>query len=300
MLNPGPDHYQRSVSLSGPNYMFHTHDVEGESQQPVNSISAHGQAAYNALKFNVQDRTNPRLSDDTNDFEIHHKPARDNPETGLQAERDDLHKDTHINIDDIFLPPERTQIQENVVDDNNEDGNNNDDYDDYIDNNGDDDDDMVIAPRISPKFRRNGAIPIALEDIDRDEEYEQYIDEDEEEDTDLNVRPLEVLTIPHKDDDFPIRGQEHHDQDEGYNYYDMEDDHKPSIGKMAHTKQKVIALQYIHNAQQTAIHPQSLLISSEPSLGRIYTCIFVVMFVFLFLLYRFIKKRKVVIRYYHR
>ena len=260
LVDPGPDHYKRSVSLSGPNYMLQAKNMDNNRK---NHVIMHAQG--------------PALKDDINNLR-------------------DLEKN-NINIDDIIKGDDNVD-EEGAGDARLLEGNEeeDDDYDGYINSDPQGNDIHLDVPHLNPKFRHNGAIPVALDDADRDEEYEQYIDDDEEDQDTAALKPLKALTIPHKDETFPVKHRENHDQDE-YNYYYIEDDHKPNVKHPRPDHKEVDTFIPEHEDKQLGTLAN---VHSESSLGKVYLCVVVFMLVCLYLMYRFIKKRKVVIRYYHR
>ena len=128
-----------------------------------------------------------------------------------------------------------------------------------------------------------------------DKEYEQYIDEeDEQQNLALNVGKSnqhhnQVL----KDNLFDVPNKQHADE-ESYSYYDNQEDH-PEVPVAKN--QKVISVdKEVSASSQMTPH-----IAASPVVSPTKLYLFVTAFtiVILYFMFKFVRRRRVVIRYYH-
>ena len=255
MIDPGPDDYRRSVSLTG----------------------------YNLLLEEAPSMWSNRMEHDR----LKKRSQQDNVVIQRQMENDD----------------DEDEGDAGEADDNY--GEDDDGYDD-------DDEDYVVdnlhQHPVHPLFKHdNNGINIGADANERDEEYEQYIEDDDEEGEQGagDKPPLEPIGDLDAQQNDPFNLENHHrDEDDGYNYYDNEEEENRIMqARLGHfDERKLEQLAPISRDIGGAAVPREGVTASnlESSLGRIYLFIFLTMIAFLLLLYRFIKRRKVVIRYYHR
>ena len=244
---------------------------------------------------------------DENDETIHVDPNEDKNEENEEYEEDD-------NYDD-----KNGDEGGNYLDNKNNENNNDQEGDKYDDGNYDENEQkrQKLAAqnqvRINPKFQRH--IDLNLQDQVKgrgdDKEYEQYIDEEElvnnneEKGTKPKLQGQNVhgLQIPDVQPRHFDGREQNDDADQGYNYYVNKDDNEDEeekladlaqdkkINKSVYPKKKAVAkanLPYFSGAQ------------NSNHVGKAYLLLLITMFGLMYLMYRFIKQRRVIIKYPHR
>ena len=202
----------------------------------------------------------------------------------------------------------------------NEDKNNDHNEDKYDDDNYDENEksrEKLVAQNqahINPKFQRH--IDLNLQDGAKgrgdDQEYDQYLDEEELVNDDDKGNKLKLkgqnhgLQIPdlqHRKFD----GRETNDDaDQGYNYYvnrdENEEDEEKLVSLAQEGKHKNVYPQRKTAAEkaETANLPHLMNAQNSNHIGKAYLLLLLTMFGLMYLMYRFVRQRRVIIKYHHR
>lgn len=337
LVNPGSPSYKSQVSLDGTNIILNPQEAEQQEaieQTQDGAIVREERPAGQPLQGDMVKRMNqgrPNLIG--KDFRGEYPQNVRFEDVRVQSKNEEM--DHHIvprpHPDDVI----HSEVMENQGD---EDNHPQDYYDPDGDNDDPDNYENEIhrndLPKLSlkaiPKFRHD----FRIDTFDRrenqgDEEYEQYVDDEEEEDRPNQrhggprVRKLDLLN-PKRTGDGPVphrvvidvpagetAREANHDEDT-YSYYDDEEDNtdnqhinhrrdgsrvKLAAPHVRHSKRVVrpdqtSAASVIEPGEKQLPHPGS----SPP--GKIYMVLFSVMLALLVLMYRFVKKRRIVIRYH--
>ena len=250
---------------------------------------------------------------DDNDETIHIDPNEDkNDEVENYDEEEDDYDDKDGNGDNGNYPDNK----------NNEDGNNEQNDDKYEDDNNYDENEKsrekLVAQNqahINPKFQRH--IDLSLQDRGKrrgdDQEYDQYLDEEELVNDDdkvnkpklrgPNAHGLQMPDLQHRKFD----GREPNDDaDQGYNYYVNRDENEEEDEKMAglaqEGKNKNVYPQKKTAAEKAEAANLPHLSNAQNSnhIGKAYLLLLLTMFGLMYLMYRFVRQRRVIIKYHHR
>ena len=180
---------------------------------------------------------------------------------------------------------------------------------------------------LNPKFRRN--LPAHnLDQFNRrenkgDEEYEQYIDDNEEDggqdQGQPRIRPLDLIHPKHLALSYKNKMVNHilpaNQDEDSYNYYDNEDGAEGVNGRRGGKihmggRSKMVAPmrrldRRVDRSDRSIVSVAEPVHHSKPPLhtgvrppGKAYMVLFAIMVLLLFFMYRFVKKRRIVIRYH--
>ncbi len=328
MVDPGSPTYQTKVSLKGTNFLYSGPIVglRGRGQVGTQSESMGQQLGqlHQQNQENIKDELRPQGQGQQ--IQGHGEQA----EIGLMLDKRNVGQEDYDDGDvkkdeegDEGEEDEDEDEEEQQEDYNANNANEDNRAQDYY--NGEQQSRRIVVPKpnekdnLAPhKFQRERLGNAGQ----RDEEYEQYIDDNEEEQQkakmDAPLGPLNNIHRGRKNDLFGKGDAAHGGEDDGYNYYDNEHDednpmqvelpqrqakvgdkpleeHKPLIGDVPGH------IPSVASTSKNVVHghlPETFDLTS--TIGKMYLVIFGVTLILLYCMFRFVKQRRVVIKYYHR